>query len=43
VAEKDPDVLDRDFIERYTRGVDEYHALVGAHAVGGSRGWQRRA
>ncbi|HEY0447530.1 FdhF/YdeP family oxidoreductase [Actinophytocola sp.] len=29
-AEKDPDVLDRDFIERYTHGVDEYRALVEA-------------
>src|SRR5947208_7370521 len=29
-AEKDPDVLDRDFIERYTHGIDEYRALVAA-------------
>jgi molybdopterin-dependent oxidoreductase alpha subunit len=29
-AEKDPDVLDREFIERYTHGVDEYRALVEA-------------
>jgi molybdopterin-dependent oxidoreductase alpha subunit len=29
-AEKDPDVLDRDFIERHTHGVDEYRALVEA-------------
>ena len=29
-AEKDPDVLDRDFIERYTHGFDEYRALVAA-------------
>jgi molybdopterin-dependent oxidoreductase alpha subunit len=27
-AEKDPDVLDREFIEQYTHGVDEYRALV---------------
>jgi molybdopterin-dependent oxidoreductase alpha subunit len=27
-AEKDPDVLDRDFIEHYTDGFDQYHALV---------------
>jgi molybdopterin-dependent oxidoreductase alpha subunit len=31
-AEKDPDVLDRDFIERCTHGVDEYRALVEATA-----------
>jgi molybdopterin-dependent oxidoreductase alpha subunit len=31
-AEKDPDVLDRDFIERYTHGIDEYRALVAATA-----------
>ncbi|MEA2230629.1 MAG: hypothetical protein QOD83_445 [Solirubrobacteraceae bacterium] len=29
-AEKDPDVLDREFIEHYTDGVDEYRALVEA-------------
>jgi molybdopterin-dependent oxidoreductase alpha subunit len=29
-AEQDPDVLDRDFIERYTHGIDEYRALVTA-------------
>ncbi|MCU1464527.1 MAG: molybdopterin-dependent oxidoreductase alpha subunit [Actinomycetia bacterium] len=29
-AEQDPDVLDREFIEHYTRGVDEYRALVTA-------------
>jgi molybdopterin-dependent oxidoreductase alpha subunit len=29
-AEKDPDVLDRDFLERYTRGIDTYRALVEA-------------
>jgi molybdopterin-dependent oxidoreductase alpha subunit len=29
-ADKDPDVLDRDFIERYTRGIDSYRALVEA-------------
>jgi molybdopterin-dependent oxidoreductase alpha subunit len=27
-AEKDPDVLDRDFIERYTHGIEQYRALV---------------
>jgi molybdopterin-dependent oxidoreductase alpha subunit len=31
-AEKDPDVLDRDFIERCTHGIDEYRALVEATA-----------
>ena len=39
-AEEDPDVLDRDFIERYTSGVDDYRALVKAtpwaDLVGGS-------
>jgi len=29
-AEKDPDVLDRDFIARYTHGVDAYRELVAA-------------
>jgi len=29
-ADKDPDVLDGDFIERYTRGIDSYRALVDA-------------
>jgi molybdopterin-dependent oxidoreductase alpha subunit len=29
-AEKDPDVLDREFIERYTRGVEEYRSIVDA-------------
>jgi molybdopterin-dependent oxidoreductase alpha subunit len=29
-AEKDPDVLDREFIEHYTQGIDEYRALVEA-------------
>jgi molybdopterin-dependent oxidoreductase alpha subunit len=29
-AEQDPDLLDRDFIERYTHGIDEYRALVEA-------------
>src|ERR671919_252815 len=29
-AEKDPDVLERDFIERYTHGIDDYRALVEA-------------
>jgi molybdopterin-dependent oxidoreductase alpha subunit len=29
-AEKDPDVLDREFIENYTHGFDEYRALVEA-------------
>jgi molybdopterin-dependent oxidoreductase alpha subunit len=29
-AEKDPDVLDPEFIERYTRGFDEYRALSAA-------------
>jgi molybdopterin-dependent oxidoreductase alpha subunit len=29
-AEKDPDVLDRDFIEHYTHGIDEYRALIEA-------------
>jgi molybdopterin-dependent oxidoreductase alpha subunit len=29
-AEKDPDVLDREFIERYTHGIDEYRAVVEA-------------
>jgi molybdopterin-dependent oxidoreductase alpha subunit len=29
-AEKDPDVLDGEFIERYTHGIDEYRALVEA-------------
>jgi molybdopterin-dependent oxidoreductase alpha subunit len=29
-ADKDPDVLDRDFIERYTSGIDAYRALVEA-------------
>ena len=29
-AEKAPDVLDREFIEQYTHGVDEYRALVEA-------------
>jgi molybdopterin-dependent oxidoreductase alpha subunit len=27
-AETDPDVLDREFIERYTQGIDEYRVLV---------------
>jgi molybdopterin-dependent oxidoreductase alpha subunit len=27
-AEKNPDVLDRDFIERYTHGIDSYRTLV---------------
>jgi molybdopterin-dependent oxidoreductase alpha subunit len=27
-AEKDPEVLDREFLERYTLGVDQYRALV---------------
>jgi molybdopterin-dependent oxidoreductase alpha subunit len=31
-AEKDPDVLDRRFIEQYTQGIDEYRALVEAAA-----------
>jgi anaerobic selenocysteine-containing dehydrogenase len=31
-AEKDPDVLDRDFIERCTHGIEEYRALVEATA-----------
>jgi molybdopterin-dependent oxidoreductase alpha subunit len=31
-AEKDPDVLDREFIERYAHGIDEYRALVEATA-----------
>jgi molybdopterin-dependent oxidoreductase alpha subunit len=30
-AEKDPDVLDRQFIERHTNGFDEYRALVQAN------------
>jgi molybdopterin-dependent oxidoreductase alpha subunit len=29
-AEKDPNVLDHDFIERYTQGIDQYRALVAA-------------
>jgi molybdopterin-dependent oxidoreductase alpha subunit len=29
-AETDPDVLDREFIERYTQGIDEYRTLVEA-------------
>jgi molybdopterin-dependent oxidoreductase alpha subunit len=29
-AEKDPDVLDREFIEQYTQGIDDYRALVEA-------------
>jgi len=29
-AEKDPDVLDREFIDQYTHGLDEYRALVEA-------------
>jgi molybdopterin-dependent oxidoreductase alpha subunit len=29
-AEKDPDVLDREFIEHHTHGIDEYRALVEA-------------
>jgi len=29
-AETDPDALDRDFIEQYTHGIDEYRALVTA-------------
>jgi molybdopterin-dependent oxidoreductase alpha subunit len=29
-ADKDPDVLDRDFMERYTGGVESYRALVEA-------------
>jgi anaerobic selenocysteine-containing dehydrogenase len=29
-AESDPDVLDREFIEQYTHGIDEYRALVEA-------------
>ncbi|MEA2224137.1 MAG: hypothetical protein QOH83_2513, partial [Solirubrobacteraceae bacterium] len=29
-AQKDPDVLDREFIEHYTHGLDEYRALVEA-------------
>jgi molybdopterin-dependent oxidoreductase alpha subunit len=29
-AEKDPDVLDQEFIEQYTHGFDEYRALVEA-------------
>jgi molybdopterin-dependent oxidoreductase alpha subunit len=29
-AQKDPDVLDGEFIERYTDGIDEYRALVEA-------------
>ncbi len=29
-AEKDPDVLDRDFIERYTDGIEDYRRLVQA-------------
>jgi molybdopterin-dependent oxidoreductase alpha subunit len=29
-AEKDPNVLDREFIEQYTHGIDEYRALVEA-------------
>jgi molybdopterin-dependent oxidoreductase alpha subunit len=31
-AEKDPDVLDGDFIERYTHGIEQYRALVAATA-----------
>ncbi|MFC5831428.1 FdhF/YdeP family oxidoreductase [Nonomuraea insulae] len=31
-AEKSPDVLDQDFIERYTHGIEEYRALVDATA-----------
>ncbi|MFZ0215357.1 MAG: FdhF/YdeP family oxidoreductase, partial [Candidatus Dormiibacterota bacterium] len=31
-SEEDPDVLDRDFIDRYAHGVDEYRALVEATA-----------
>jgi molybdopterin-dependent oxidoreductase alpha subunit len=31
-AEKDPDVLDREFIKRHTHGIDEYRALVEATA-----------
>ncbi len=31
-AEKNPDVLDRDFIDRYTHGIDSYRALVEATA-----------
>jgi molybdopterin-dependent oxidoreductase alpha subunit len=31
-AEKDPDVLDREFIERHTQGMDEYRALVASTA-----------
>ncbi|HET9889469.1 MAG TPA: FdhF/YdeP family oxidoreductase [Mycobacterium sp.] len=31
-AENDPDLLDRDFIERYTHGIEEYRALVRATA-----------
>jgi molybdopterin-dependent oxidoreductase alpha subunit len=27
-AEKDPDILDQEFIEHHTRGIDEYRALV---------------
>jgi molybdopterin-dependent oxidoreductase alpha subunit len=29
-AEKDPDILDREFIEHFTQGIDEYRALVEA-------------
>ncbi len=29
-ADKDPDVLDREFIEQYTHGIDDYRALVAA-------------
>jgi molybdopterin-dependent oxidoreductase alpha subunit len=29
-AEKDPDVLDREFIEHFTQGIDEYRAVVEA-------------
>ena len=32
-AEKDPTVLDREFIEYHTHGFDEYRALVVVHAV----------
>lgn len=31
-SEKDPDVLDWDFVERYTHGIEEYRALVAATA-----------
>jgi hypothetical protein len=44
-SERDPDVLDRDFIECYTSGIDEYRAIVEAtpwanlvHGSGRSKG-----